>query len=189
MDIDKILSAISTARCCIARKQCEQIEREANLMERDLQTDSDINFLLSAIYQLKNFVNNGGYNQIDYLEAWRLMERINAMCECINVNYVYDLQNYPNCLPAPICVQAIGDEIFAPVTVYNNSMCVYPINIVILGVPTDIFVLQSVSGGYQLINYVNGDILATNSSIAGTYKLYYNVMGVETLEITLGACS
>jgi hypothetical protein len=162
-------SAVDAAKCCIAKKQASQVAREANLMGRCSDTDAEIQFLQSSLYLLSNYTYEGDFNQITDAEALELIQRINTMCNCGDV----DLYDVPEaCSLTEICVEGTyqeygGDPVFfGAQTVYPSLDCT---SVFTITAPTEIeLVLEEGNNIWNL--FIDGVVVDTNTTMVGTYN-------------------
>lgn len=181
--------AVDIAKCCIAKKQAYQVSREANLMGRCPDTESEIAFLQSSLYLLNNYTFDGEYNQITDAECLELIQRIDNICNCENES-PYPVPDV--CGVTAICVggtytQDGGDPVtIANQTVTPNLDCVFVFDI---EDPVDgdiTYVLQQNNNVYELTT--DNELLDSNDKFAGTYT--YSIGTTDySLTVTSGACS
>ena len=180
-------SAVDAAKCCIAKKQASQVAREANLMGRCADTDAEIQFLQSSLYLLNNYTYEGDFNQITDAEALELIQRINTMCNCGDVD-LYDVPDI--CSLTEICVSGTyqedgGDVVnLTPQTVSPSLNCTSVFTITAL---TEIeFVLEQESSDLWNLS-TDGEVVATNDKLVGTYEFTIDTVSYS-IEVVEGTC-
>jgi hypothetical protein len=180
-------SAVDAAKCCIAKKQASQVAREANLMGRCSDIDAEIQFLQSSLYLLSNYTYGGDFNQITDAEALELIQRINTMCNCGDV----DLYDVPDaCTIGAICVSGTytefgGDSVnLVPQTVYPDLDCVYAFDLY-YPVEDKQIILSKNGEDWEMTN--DGDVLDSRESVNGAYEFTIGLFDYN-ITVSLGAC-
>jgi hypothetical protein len=186
-----LITAIQTAKCCLAKKQSAQVIREANLMGRSSELECDTNFLISAIYLLENYVWGGEYNQITENEENELIQRVNTMCEC-SEPIPYEVIPAGSCSNfSPICVsgsyaQEGGDPVnLTPQTVVPDIVCNYVF--IIYAIENYTVVLRKNGSVWQIVDDENVE-LATNPTLNGKYDFAISDFNY-TIVVSIGACT
>lgn len=180
--------AVDIAKCCIAKKQASQVAREANLMGRCADTDSEIQFLQASLYLLNTYTYGGDFNQITDAECLELIQRIGTMCNCEDEE-PYDVPSA--CSSTVVCIggsyqQDGGDPVVIPnQTVYLSLDCSAPFE---LATPEGNIDVVIEPYGDDWVISSDGEILATNDKLIGTYNFVYDI-ATYSLSVSSGACS
>jgi len=179
--------AVDIAKCCIAKKQASQVNREANLMGRDSDVDSEIQFLQASIILLNNYTYSGDFNQITDAECLELIQRINTMCNCED-EAPYSVDNA--CASSAVCISGFYEDQpsppvnFTPQTVYPDLACNYVFSVTALE-EINVFI-QKTPTEWELV--YNGEAVDSNTTLNGTYGFTEGDINYRFV-VALGACT